>query len=245
MYSKSAKIEDSGLANYVLALVAPRASNTSSIDKIVSTIFVPQHIVKLLLPVLEKRDDAVTADVVQQQQLHVFSDQLPVTVIDDAIISSARKSLPVTAVRVTLDVCQRALNSCHGYGEEPLSSILSQELLDIHKVCPRVATTLIRLAALTKQVKTSHGVRGAIRRGRTAITRRMYQLAKDTIVKKVEFLLSCKYLGLTADESETYSFSAPLAAALQGCSNGSIFSLGRPTWLLKGIAKEYIQHLLD
>ena len=136
-------------------------------------------------------------------------------VIDDAIISSARKSLPVTAVRVTLDVCQRALNSCHGYGEEPLSS---QELLDIHKVCPRGATTLIRLAALTKQVKTSHGVRGAIRRGRTAITRRMYQLAKDTIVKKVEFLLSCKYLGLTADESETYSFSAPLAAALQGCS---------------------------
>ena len=44
------------------------------------------------------------------------------------------------------------------------------------------------------------------------------KLANNTILKKVEFLLSCRYLSLTAGESDTYSFSTPLAAALQGCS---------------------------
>ena len=163
---------------------------------------------------LDKTGDAV-ATAVTQQKLHVFSDQLPVAVVDDAIIAVARKSLPLTTVVVTLDVCQRALNSCNGDDDKPLST---QEMTDIRKACPRAASRLIRLAALTKRVKTSHGVRGAIRRGRTAITNRMYKLSRDTLAKKVEFLLSCRYLGLTADESDTYSFSAPLAAALQGCS---------------------------
>ena len=35
---------------------------------------------------------------------------------------------------------------------------------------------------------------------------------------KLEHLKKCKFLCLTADESDTYSFSAPMAAALQGCT---------------------------
>ena len=50
---------------------------------------------------LDNTGDAVAAAVEQQKQ-HIYSDQLPVAVIDDAIISVARKALPITAVVVTL-----------------------------------------------------------------------------------------------------------------------------------------------
>ena len=77
---------------------------------------------------------------------------------------------------------------------------------------------ITRLHAVTASVKIRGGQRSVCRRARRAITSRMFALAKTTMAKKVEHLLSCPYLSLTADESDTYSFSAPLAAALQGCS---------------------------
>ena len=79
---------------------------------------------------------------------------------------------------------------------------------------------LARLKAVTKMVKTNSGtMRSVCRRGRTAVTNRLLKLSQSTMrLKLLEFLKICKFLCLTADESDTYSFSAPLAAALQGCT---------------------------
>ena len=161
---------------------------------------------------LESKGDAVTDAVLQQQQ-HIFAADLPRAVIDDAIVSASRKSLSLEAVRVVLDVAQRALCSV-----QPSNHLTVDEILTVRKVSPRAANILTRVNALTKPVTTSRGVRGPCRRGRTAITKRMLQLGKETLAKKVEHLLACKFLGITADESDTYSFSAPLAVALQGCT---------------------------
>ena len=60
--------------------------------------------------------------------------------------------------------------------------------------------------------------RPACVRGRHWVANRMLELGKLSLDKKVEFLLSCEYLSCSCDESDTYSSSAPLASALQGCS---------------------------
>ena len=161
---------------------------------------------------LQNKGDAVNTTI-EQQRHYFYAASLPQAVIDDVIVSCARKSLSLTAVSVVLDVAQRALCACQS--EKHLTP---DEIMTVRKVSPQSATSITRLNALTKPVKTSHGLRAAIRRGRTAITNRMRQLGKETLTKKVEHLLACKFLGITADESDTYSFSAPLAVALQGCT---------------------------
>ena len=57
-----------------------------------------------------------------------------------------------------------------------------------------------------------------IRLGRKSITRRMRQLSEMTLRQKGAFLKTCNYLSLSCDESDTFSATAPLAAALQACS---------------------------
>lgn len=156
---------------------------------------------------------ALVNGVLHDREMFVYAHQLPQAVIDDAIISSARKSLSLTAVPVMLEVIARALLSCRG--KEPLST---KELMEIRKVSGKGATMLSRLLTLVKTEKTSAGTRSVIRRGRTAVTSRLLKLSQQTMKLKLEFFKKCKFMCLTADESDTYSFSAPLAAALCGCT---------------------------
>ena len=165
-----------------------------------------------LAAALQSKGAAVT-EAVEQMQQHIFAADLPRAVIDDAIVSACRKSLSLEAIRIVLDVAQRALNSV-----QPAKHLTDQEIMLVRKVSPDAADIVIRVNALTKPANTSAGTRGPCRRGRTAITKRLLELGKRTLSKKVEHLLACKFLGITADESDTYSFSAPLAVALQGCT---------------------------
>ena len=135
---------------------------------------------------LQNKGDAVNTTI-EQQRHYFYAASLPQAVIDDVIVSCARKSLSLTAVSVVLDVAQRALCACQA--EKHLTP---DEIMTVRKVSPQSATSITRLNALTKPVKTSHGLRAAIRRGRTAITNRMRQLGKETLTKKVENLLACK-----------------------------------------------------
>ena len=157
---------------------------------------------------------AVNQFVSQQKEQHIFETELSRAVVDDALISCAKKSLSFTSVPVVLDVVARALNSCRGK-----KALSVDELMKIRKVSPRGATMIARLQAVTSTVNTRAGSRSVCRRGRRAVTKRILELANQTLTKKVEHLLSCPYLSLTADESDTFSFSAPMAVALSGCSS--------------------------
>ena len=157
---------------------------------------------------------AVAEGLQHQKESHVFAEDLAQCIVDDAIVSASRKSLSLTSIPIILDVVCRALIACRG--PEILST---EEIMAIRKTSPKAATMITRINACTKSVLVCSGVRrAACRRGRSAITDRLLTLARHTLAKKVEHLRKCRYLSLTADESDTYSFSAPLAVALQGCS---------------------------
>ena len=66
--------------------------------------------------------------VLHDREMHVFAQDLPQSIVDDAIISCAKKSLSFTSVPVVLDVVTRALNSCRG--KDVLSN---DEMMNIRK----------------------------------------------------------------------------------------------------------------
>ena len=156
---------------------------------------------------------ALNAALQHDKEINVFRDEIQQAIIDDAIVSCARKSLSLTSVPVVLDVVARALVTCRG--KEPVKN---ESIIQIKKDDPDAAKTLSRINAAVDVMKTSAGPKVGCRRGRTAITKRMRKLAKMTLSQKAKFLKSCDFLSDSCDESDTYSFTAPLAAALQGCS---------------------------
>lgn len=156
---------------------------------------------------------ALANGIIHNRETHVYADELPQTIIDDAIVSCARKSLSLTSIPVMLNVIARALLSVRGPDE-----LSVKEIMDIRKVSSKGATMLSRLKAVTKTVNTRAGIRSVCRRGRAAVTNRLLKLSGQTMDMKLQHLKKCKFLCLTADESDTYSFSAPLAAALSGCT---------------------------
>ena len=158
--------------------------------------------------------DAVDAVVDHARAGQIFKDDLTRAIMDDAIISCSRQSLPLSAVPVVMQVAARALIACRGRKPIP-----EAEIMQARKVSPLVASAVQRLNIVTKSETVRGGrTRPACVRGRCWVADRMLALTKISLTKKAEFLLSCPFLSCTCDESETYSSSAPLSAALQGCS---------------------------
>ena len=149
-----------------------------------------------------------------RDKARIFREDLPRAILDDAIISCARKSLSFTALPVVLSVAARAMIACRGTTPVP-----EGEIMKVSKVSKLGAAVLRRINAATAAERVRNGrTRPACVRSRQWVTDRMLQLGELCLKKKTEFLLKCPFLGCACDESDTYSFSAPLAAALQGCS---------------------------
>ena len=147
----------------------------------------------------------------------VYREQLVPAIVDDVIVEFCQKSFPHTATVASLDCTSRALNAIMP------SPVADEVIYKVRKVDSNAADTLLRLKTVTSTVSRpcKYGdpvVKNVCRRSRTAVAKRILQLSDKTVKKKVEFLQSCEYLGLSADESDTFSGSAPLAASLQGCS---------------------------
>ena len=157
---------------------------------------------------------AVSTAVQEHHQTKISTDSVTEAVMDDAVISCSRKALSFTAIPVVLQVAVRALILCRGKKEIPVS-----EIKQIRAVSKRGARAIERIQSLVKH-ETVRGkrTRPACVRGRHWVANRMLQLGKECLQKKIDFLLSCEYLSCSCDESDTYSNSAPLATALQGCS---------------------------
>ena len=155
--------------------------------------------------------DAVQAAAKQHVQEKVFRDEIAQALIDDAIVSSCRKSLPFTAIPLMLDHTARCLSVVAGPN---LAKIDMNQVKD-----PNALGIILRVKALTKQQRIhKKKTRMVVRRGRTALTKRIGVLASMAISKKVDFLRSCETLSLSCDETDAWSLTAPLAVALQGCN---------------------------
>ena len=163
---------------------------------------------------LSNKGTAVETAVVHNQECVVYNQDLPQAIIDDVIVQCARKSVSFSSVPIVMGCVARALIACRGKVVFP-----SPDIMKVRTVCPRAATAMVRLNAATEEQTIKGGnTRPACVRGRHYVAERMLVIGKQTIQQKAKFLASCPYLSLSADESDTYSFSAPLAAALQGCS---------------------------
>ena len=147
------------------------------------------------------------------EQEHVYRSELCNAIVDDAIVSSCRKSLPFTAVPVMLDHTARALGAVAG---PKLNSVDCARLREFSK---EAADIILRLKAVTAQETTRNGHRMACRRGRHYVSDRVQTLAKRVVKLKVDFLRKCGHLCMSADETDAYSLTAPLAVSLQGCDN--------------------------
>ena len=161
-----------------------------------------------------KTTHAVEKAVDEDRQTFVNTRDIAKAVTDDAVITCARKALSFTAVPIAMQVAARAIIMCRG--KDPITN---ETIKQVRKVSKRAASVLERVNAAVK-METIRGdrQRPACVRGRHWVASRLVQLGNITLRKKVEFLLKCPYLSCSADESDTYSSSAPLAAALQGCS---------------------------
>lgn len=158
--------------------------------------------------------EAVEIAVNHVREAKIYTNDVPMAIMDDAVVSCARKSLSFTAVPVVMQVAARAIIVCRG--KEPISN---EEIIKVRQVSKLGASVLQRVnAAVKAQVVRGGRSRPACVRSASWVTNRMLELAKITVKKKTDFLLTCPYLSVSCDESDTYSSSAPLAAALQGCS---------------------------
>lgn len=164
----------------------------------------------LYLQVVNDGDGVVRA-CSEQREGHVIRDDLCRAIIDDAIAIVCRKSLPFTAMPLMLDHTARALGAIAG---NKLNTI---DIAAVRKHSVDVANILQRLKAVTGSEKTCNSQRMAVRRGVTACTERMHVMAGDVVKLKTKFLNKCEYLCVSADETDMYSLTAPLAVALQGC----------------------------
>lgn len=151
----------------------------------------------------------VGVDVDRQQRL--FRDSIPQAIIDDAIVTASRKSLPFTAVPLMLDHTARALNAVKG------TKLNAINIPDVRRVSDEAANILLRLKAVTTQKNIRGGSRMICRKGRTYISNRLTTLAEQSSKLKVKFLRRCPYLSVSVDETDAWSVTAPLSVALQGC----------------------------
>ena len=148
------------------------------------------------------------------RELNIYQSNLASAIRDDAVLSCARKGLSFTAVPVVMQVASRAVIACRGKNPIPTS-----EILKVKKVSSLGASCMARCNAAVAQEKVRGGrSRPACVRGRIWACNRTLELAEVCLQKKAEFLKSCPYLSLTADESDTFSSSAPLSCGLQGCT---------------------------
>ena len=166
-----------------------------------------------------KAGDALD-DALETGKDSAFAMNLASSIVDDAIVTCARKSLSLNSVPTVLNVVARALIACRG------PNVFDSEVINgVRKKYPEAATALCRLNESTKSVNTKGGRRAACRRSRSGVTKRMIELAQSTLAQKIEFLLTCGFLSLSCDESDTFSSTAPMAVALQGCSTTFVWGL--------------------
>ena len=149
--------------------------------------------------------------VTAENQERLYRDNIATALIDDAIVTAARKSLPFTAVPLMLDHTARGLTAVAG---EHLKKI---PLHKVRKVSEEAADILLRLRAVVKRQNTRSGPRMCCRRGRTYLRKRLSQLAAQSSALKVKFLRRCQFLCVSIDETDSWSVTSPLAVALQGC----------------------------
>ena len=160
---------------------------------------------------LSRAGDAVQAGVGVHRDKRLYRENIPQSIIDDAIVIACRKSLPFTAVPLMLNHTARALNAVAGNDQSKIN------IVDIRKVSSPAANILLRLQAVTEQQNTRGGSRMIVRRCRTYITNRLTALAKRSSALKVKFLKRCQFLCVSCDETDAWSLTSPLAVALQGC----------------------------
>ena len=163
--------------------------------------------------------DTLQNVVAQHSEESVTRDTLVPAIVDDTIVEMCSRSLPHTASAASLNCTARALLAVAG---SP-GRVSSADIIKARKhVSNEVGDILTRLNAVT--AKEQRGTKFdskqmcVLRRGRRAVSQQIMKLAAKTLASKGAFLTKCKQLGLSADESDTFSGSAPLAAALQGCS---------------------------
>ena len=154
---------------------------------------------------------AVREGVDHNQKLVLCTEQICQALIDDAIVTASRKSLPFTAIPLMLDHTARAFNAIV---RDDLKAV---DIAAVRKVSPEAANICIRLEAVTARENIKGGTRMACRRARASVANRLGVLAKKTRELKVKFLRRCRFLCLSADETDAWSLTSPLAVALQGC----------------------------
>ena len=158
--------------------------------------------------------EAVQNAVDEDREKVINTSDIARAVTDDAVISCARKALSFTAVPIAMQVAARAIIMCRG-----TDAIKIETIKKVREVSKRAASVLERInACVALQAVRGDRQRPSCVRGRHWVAERMIKLGQISLQKKVEFLLSCPYLSCSADESDTFSGSAPLAAALQGCA---------------------------
>ena len=148
----------------------------------------------------------------QHNATKVYRQDLCSALVDNAIVTTCKKSLPFTSIPLMLDHTARVVKTIAGPN---LSTI---DIANIRKVSPNTAEILLRLKALNAVERTSNGSRMACRRGVTHCIKRLATLADRSLALKVKFLRKCSYLCLTCDETDSYCVTAPYAVGIQGCS---------------------------
>ena len=163
-----------------------------------------------------KKSSSVLEATLQHENQIRATELLVPAIVDDAVYTCCSKSLPHTAMEASLQCTARALLAVKGDHE-----IESGKIFEIRKqISKPLAEMLTRLKAVTVRKKPNkYEERSVIRKSRMTLARRLHQLAKLKLVKKVEFLLKCNFLSLTCDESDTFSGTAPMAVSLQGCAS--------------------------
>ena len=192
---------------------------------------------------------AVREGVAYNKKRVLCTEHICQALIDDAIVTASRKSLPFTAIPLMLDHTARGFNAI---ARDDLKAV---DVAAVRKVSPKAADILTRLEAVTTQQKIIGGTRMACRRGRTALANRLAVLAKKSRELKVQFLRTCPFLCISVDETDAWSLTAPLAVALQGCDrnfNWGNFYIGQQNVALTktglgcfNAAKEVVQSAND
>ena len=99
---------------------------------------------------LLKTSDAVKEGVDVEHVKRVYRENLPQSIIDGAIVTTSKKSLPFTAVPVMLNHTARVLNAMAGKELDKIN------IAEIKKVSKPVAKVLLHLKTVTSDQTAKH-----------------------------------------------------------------------------------------
>ena len=121
---------------------------------------------------LNSTGQSVREGVDHNQKRVLCTENICQTLIDDAIVTASRKSLPFTAIPLMLDHTTRAFNAIE------INDLKAVDIAAVHKVSREAADICIRLEVVTARENTKAGTRMACRRARVSLTNRLGVLVK-------------------------------------------------------------------